>query len=200
MKKQEKRCEKCSLPLSAFASISSHPPVVLSTCTPSFSPTPAFSCADLKLEASLPPSSPHPPHLHPRLTLTLPFSSLIHIFIPLPSLTNHALIPTPERKAFRPTKKTPHRSICCLCASLCLNLFFCNWIISLAANPTSVVFGGFYPFKVTSSHLFESTHFAVYKKNLSGLELYLFPGVLLDPLNRAHSKEYLLFLVYPVRV
>lgn len=97
---KEKRCEKNLLSsewLAAFANISSRPPVVLSTCTPFLSPSPAFP-----LWISKPPSflisSPTYTHPCPDTTLSLSSTSLCQLLHLTHIHTHHPLIHTPEER------------------------------------------------------------------------------------------------------
>lgn len=197
VKMQDSRCEIC---LSSEC-LCQH--LFTSTCRfylHSFSFTcSCLSCLDLK--ASFLPSSSSPLPSHPPKSWHY-LSSLLHIFLPvassLPSRTRCPLIHTTEGSIS--SKKRRQLTVpYAVFALRCATTFLRNWIISLAAHLTSVVWR-ILPLHTYYSHLFELIHFAVNRNNHSDLVLFLLSqereNEILSLMNWAHSKEYLLFLTY----
>ena len=126
--------------LGAFANISSRPrcsflPFSFIYSCLSF---PALRC---KLKASLLPN--FIPHLHPPMSWLYLFSIPVAL-----SLHTHTHTHKPSSELYSRGKYFVQQRRCLTVPYVkfslhCAPTFFCNWIISLAANPTSVVLGDF---------------------------------------------------------
>ena len=160
MKKKEKargKVWKCLSPLSAVVLLptSPHVHVVLSYLSLSSTFFLSFAALKCKLKASLLPN--FTPHSHPPMSW-LHLFFVFHIFIPVALSLPHTHTHThthahththePSSESYsrgnyfvqqRRRLTVPYVKFSLHCAPT----FFCNWIISLAANPTSVVLGDF---------------------------------------------------------